>query len=227
MKSSKQMQTVIEALASEHGVNLQAADAYLKLTLPHYLPLVIRNDGLHRVSVYHFFIEHGDVVPDPQIIFWVTATGWYPIEVTQIMGGHRSYVRLNEAGTQVLWCNPRAQADLANFAQLWAENLRDQGWLERAQKVAPPLFTLGRVYITPGAQATLVAVGIDPLMLLNRHAGGDWSELDEHDRLLNQLAVQSGEDRVFSVYTVAGAVTLWVITEADRSSTTLLLPREY
>lgn len=227
MKPSKQMQTVIEALATKYGIDLSAQDAYAKLALPHYLPLVIRNDGLHRVSVYHAFVENGDVVPDPQIIFWITATGWYPIEVTQIMGGHRSYARMNAEGTQVLWCNQRAQADLADFAQLWAENIQAQGWLARAQQVVPPLFALGRVLITPGAQATLLAAGVAPLTLLNRHARGDWRELDEHDRILNQLAVQSGEDRVFSAYTVAGNVTLWVITEADRSSTTLLLPREY
>jgi len=93
--------------------------------------------------------------------------------------------------------------------------------------VQKALFALGRVFMTPGAQETLEAARVDPQTVLNRHASGDWSEMSEHDRRLNQMAVQHSEDRVFSAYPVADDVTVWVITEADRSSTTLLLPREY
>ena len=227
MKQSQQMQSIIEALTAKNGIDLTAADAYLKLTLPHYMPLVIRNDGLQLVSVYHSFMQNGDVLPDPQIIFWVHQGQWYPVEVTQILGGHRSYAWLSEDGTQVLSFNQGAQADLASFAQLWAQNIQDQGWLERGQRVQKALFALGRVFMTTGAKETLAAAGVDPQALLQRHAGGDWSEMDEHDCILNQRAVQSGEDRVFSSYTLASDVTVWVITEANRSSTTLLLPREY
>lgn len=63
--------------------------------------------------------------------------------------------------------------------------------------------------------------------MLQRHVTGDWAELSEHDRLLNQRAVQDGEARIFSAYALAPGLVIWVITEADRSSTTLLLPEEY
>jgi len=224
MKPSQPMQHIIEALASKHGVYPHAVDTELKLTLPGYLPLVIRNAGLHQVSVYHFFLAQGDVVPDPQIIFWVTPQGWYPIAVTQTIGGHRAYARLNEEGTAVLWVAQKAQADLAHFAELWANNLKDQGWLARGEPVPKALFPLGEIFLTPGARAIFATTGMDPARMLHRHVTGDWAEMSEHDRSLNQRAVQDGEARIFSAYTLVPGVTIWVITEADLSSTTLLLP---
>jgi hypothetical protein len=228
MKQSQSMQAIIEALATKHGVSLQVVDAALKLTLPAYMPLVIRHVGVNRVSVYHYFMAHGDIVPDPYILFWVTQDGWYPIEVTQTMGGHRAYAYLNDAGTVVSRVvAPKAQADLAEFADLWATNLQEQGWLERGEQMPPALFPLGTVFLTLGAQAALDTIGMDPHQLIQRHVTGDWAAMNEHDRGLNQLAVQNADDRVFSVYGLTGDVTIWVITEADRSSTTLLLPQEY
>jgi hypothetical protein len=89
-----------------------------------------------------------------------------------------------------------------------------------------PLFELGQVVATPGALAALDATGEDPLTFLHRHITGDWSEMDPHDQRENQLSVQEGH-RVFSSYTLADGRKLWVITEWNRSVTTLLLPLEY
>jgi hypothetical protein len=84
---------------------------------------------------------------------------------------------------------------------------------------------LGRVVATPGALKLLLQVGEDPFDYLARHASGDWGELCEHDRRQNELALRE-EARIFSSYdTPAGKV--WIITEADRSVTTILLPEEY
>lgn len=227
MKPSNQMQVIITALATKHGVDLQAVDAELKLTLSGYMPLVIRHIDVNRVSVYHYYIAHGDVVPDPQIIFWTTKEGWYPIAVTQLLNGHRVYAELNEASTAVVRVEPHAQADLAAFADLWATNLQEQGWLEQGELMLPALFRLGEVALTHGAYAALAAAGIDPQHIIQRHMTGDWAEMNEHDRQLNQTAVASGEDRIFSAYTLPNGVKIWVITEGDRSYTTLLLPTEY
>jgi hypothetical protein len=68
-------------------------------------------------------------------------------------------------------------------------------------------------------------VGEDPLHILSRHASGDWGELDAHDRRENGRALKNGR-RILSSYPV-GEQRVWVITEADRSVTTLLLPEEY
>ena len=84
---------------------------------------------------------------------------------------------------------------------------------------------LGQVLATPGAIKLLLDVGEHPFDYLARHATGDWGDLCAFDRRQNGVALRTGE-RVFSSYdTPAGKV--WVITEADRSVTTILLPEEY
>lgn len=87
-------------------------------------------------------------------------------------------------------------------------------------------FPLGRILATPGALAALEAAGHTPLEFLHRHVRGDWGEVDDHDRRANDLAVQHGL-RVLSAYRTRRGTRLWVITEADRQVTTLLLPEEY
>lgn len=84
---------------------------------------------------------------------------------------------------------------------------------------------LGRVVATPGALKLLSEVGEDPFEYLARHATGDWGELCAFDRRQNEVALREGL-RVFSSYeTSAGRI--WLITEADRSITTILLPEDY
>jgi hypothetical protein len=84
---------------------------------------------------------------------------------------------------------------------------------------------LGKVVATPGALKLLIEAGEDPFDYLARHATGDWGDLCAFDRRQNEIALRE-EARVFSSYnTPAGKV--WVITEADRSITTILLPEEY
>ncbi len=86
-------------------------------------------------------------------------------------------------------------------------------------------FEIGRVVATPGALEALALAGVEPHELLSRHAGGDWGELDAHDRRANGRALEDGT-RLLSSYPV-GDGKVWIITEADRSSTCLLLPSEY
>lgn len=91
------------------------------------------------------------------------------------------------------------------------------------------LFPLGRVVATPGALEVLASTRTDTLALLSRHVSGDWGEVPPEDAKENQLSVREGF-RVISSYRVgegeAGA-KVWLITEADRSSTCILLPEEY
>ncbi|MDP9475134.1 MAG: hypothetical protein M3R38_05485 [Actinomycetota bacterium] len=83
---------------------------------------------------------------------------------------------------------------------------------------------LGVVVATPGAIEVL-APG-EALALLRRHQSGDWGRVDAHDRRENELSVKRGF-RVLSSYVAASGAKVWVITEADRSSTCILLPEEY
>jgi hypothetical protein len=87
-------------------------------------------------------------------------------------------------------------------------------------------FPLGQIVATPGALAVLEAAGRTPMEFLMRHARGDWGELDEHDRLANEQALDHG-GRLLSSYYIVGERRLWILTEGDRSATTLLLPSEY
>lgn len=89
-----------------------------------------------------------------------------------------------------------------------------------------PLFPLGRTVMTRGI-AVLVEEGrVNPAELLVRHEAGDWGELASEDYEANTAALQRGA-RIFSSYPLATVPKVWVITEADRSATTLLLPEEY
>lgn len=87
-------------------------------------------------------------------------------------------------------------------------------------------FALGACYLTQGARSALLTHNVNFLALIARHAQADWGDLDDHDRQVNAHALVYG-GRLMSVYTVAGGVRLYVITEADRSVTTMLLPSEY
>jgi hypothetical protein len=84
---------------------------------------------------------------------------------------------------------------------------------------------LGRVVATPGALNLLSDMGEDPFGYIARHAAGDWGDLCAFDRRQNEIALREGL-RVLSAYDVL-AGRLWIITEADRSVTTILLPEEY
>ncbi len=88
------------------------------------------------------------------------------------------------------------------------------------------LFPLGHLVATPGAMDLLRSAGEDLLpALLERHQSGDWGDVPEEDARENEFSVRHGF-RIISSYRVAGE-GLWVITERDRSATTLLLPSEY
>jgi len=89
-----------------------------------------------------------------------------------------------------------------------------------------PRFELGQITVTPAALAALEAADVPGLLLLAKHLHGDWDELAEHDRLQNELAVLLGL-RVLSSYALPDGRKVWVITEADRSATTILLPDDY
>ena len=87
-------------------------------------------------------------------------------------------------------------------------------------------FQLGRLFMTPGAIEALEATGEQPHEFLRRHQTGDFGELSESDRRENEFSIANGF-RILSAYRTRAGVKLWVITEADRSATTILLPSEY
>lgn len=87
-----------------------------------------------------------------------------------------------------------------------------------------PKFPLGETIQTSGALGTLDPTSI--LLALGRHAAGDWGNLDDHDRAVNEIGLKSG-GRLVSIYRDSRGVKFYIITEHDRSRTTILLPEEY
>ena len=89
-----------------------------------------------------------------------------------------------------------------------------------------PQFDLGEVLATPGALAALERLQVMPIKLLSKHLRGDWGNVAAEEALANDNALKNG-GRLLSSYAIAPDVRIWVITESDRSVTTLLLPAEY
>jgi len=88
-----------------------------------------------------------------------------------------------------------------------------------------PRFALGQVVATPAVLEHLERYGINASEYLNRHVRGDWGEVPPEDAAGNEFAI-TRRLRLLSSYTIAGE-RVWIITEADRSSTCLLFPSEY
>jgi hypothetical protein len=90
-----------------------------------------------------------------------------------------------------------------------------------------PLFPLGQIVATPAALEALEEAGQTPGEFIARHVRGDWGdELCDEDKELNDLSLKDGS-RLLSAYKLKNGTKLWVITEADRSSTCALLPSDY
>lgn len=227
MQPSPTMQQIVHLLAQQHGIELATPSAHLRLTMAGYEPLLIEHIGLSRVVVAHYFTSRGDLVPDPSVTFFTgDPSGWIPLGITHSFGGSQTYAVVSEDGTALTCLDRAQQADLAEFTEVWAQNLIDQGWLASGQRVQPPLFPLGRVVATPAALAALQRIGKVPQEYVKRHVQGDWGDLCAADVQANQHALGEGS-RLFSAYQVTATLKIWVITEWDRSATTVLLPSEY
>ncbi len=89
-----------------------------------------------------------------------------------------------------------------------------------------PAFELGQIVATPGALAALKKAGQQPGEFLTRHINRDWGDLDDEDRKENEYGLEHGF-RLLSAYKTNAGDRVWIITEADRSVSTILLPEEY
>lgn len=86
-------------------------------------------------------------------------------------------------------------------------------------------FKLGEIVCPPSALVFLEEAGVSPASLLHRHVSGDWGDVSEVAAIENEFSVKEGY-RILSMYPVGGE-HVWIITKADRSATTILLPKEY
>jgi hypothetical protein len=89
-----------------------------------------------------------------------------------------------------------------------------------------PLFPLGKLVATPGALAALQKARQSPADFLSLHVRGQWGDIPEEDRRENEYSLQHGF-RLLSSYRTKASEAIWLVTESDRTVTTLLLPSEY
>ena len=87
-------------------------------------------------------------------------------------------------------------------------------------------FSLGHIVATPGALDALRRIGKRASVYLDRHARGDWGDVPPEDAAENEISIQQGL-RILSAYRLSDGEKIWIITEADRTSTCVLLPDEY
>jgi hypothetical protein len=104
-------------------------------------------------------------------------------------------------------------------------------WLKFRRKIeilneSKVLFSLGQVFMTIGAREALEESNQTAIEFLARHQKGDWGDVCPEDRQENDFSVKEGY-RILSAYKTAKAEKIWIITESDQSSTTVLLPSEY
>ena len=98
--------------------------------------------------------------------------------------------------------------------------------MERDNPEPQGKFELGQIVGTLGAVEAFERTGQNPVEFLTRHWTGDWGDLEEEDKEENEFSVDR-ELRILSAYHLSDGTRVWIITEADRSTTTLLLPGEY
>jgi hypothetical protein len=172
--------------------------------------------------------------PDPMV--WLKLTceqagwTWYIIEMQPVHQDAIFYGYRVGWDEEVTYFN---QSDLELGSAQWGFpivqeeafvpcRLSDVQAVERGERKFP----LGQIVATPGAAEALTRNQQEPTEFLRRHWRGDWGRLDQEDIAENELSLTVGL-RLLSAYTLKDGTYIWIITEADRSATTILLPSEY
>lgn len=131
MKTSTEMQEIVKAIAQKHDLDLEAAEAHLRLENPPFMPLVIEKIGAHLVSVAHYYTQGGDAIADPDVVFFTGYGEWVAIEIQHPAPfGFYRYAKLDDAGEKITHVDVAGQADLAHFCRTWARNIKNQGFLD-------------------------------------------------------------------------------------------------
>ena len=138
MRTSKGFQKFVTRLAEKHGLDLTAPVKpgelpAVKLANGSYMPLSIERIAPNLVTVSHTYVLNGDLMFDPEVVFFTGYDGWVPVEYTQDPYIRRqSYVKFSADGKTITHINKRMQADLTSFVNTWGRNLQAQRWMKNA-----------------------------------------------------------------------------------------------
>lgn len=156
MKTSKEMQGLVEALCYKMKINLDVEGAHLRVSLDeNHLELDIKRLTPYLVSVAHPYAEEesGEVKVDPEVIFYTLYSQWVPIEITQAntvvtslgqVGDHRSYAELSTTGKYIKSYQFERQKDLGTFVKSWFNSLKADGWEKFAQDTSYEQMTIDK-----------------------------------------------------------------------------------
>ena len=181
-------------------------------------------------------LDEASAEPDPMV--WVKlsceAVGWtgYVIEMSRPVASLWRADDIAFFGWVVFWDEELKYFTLSDLEILPGTVTRDATFTPcrlsavMAQERGDRKFPLGQLVATPGAAAALEATGEHPTTYLRRHWRGDWGELDTEDVAENEFSLVNGL-RLLSAYSLKDGTRIWIITEADRAATTILLPSEY
>lgn len=98
------------------------------------MPLVIENIGLNHVSVAHYFVSQGDMITDPEVVFFTGYEEWVPVSIQHSFGGIQIVAEIDEEARIITCLALKSQADVAAFCRMWAKNIKAQGWLDYGRK---------------------------------------------------------------------------------------------
>lgn len=130
------MHNIIKKIARKHNLDLSQVGTHLRLEMPPYMPLVIKVVAPNQVSVSHVFEQNGDVMYDPEIVFYTARPNWFPIKITQHpLGINQRVAAISDNNLEIL--DALEQKNIIEFAELWAENIRGQGWFDYGYRVIP------------------------------------------------------------------------------------------
>ena len=133
MKTAKQMAQVINRIAQQAGMDLDKVGAHGKIENEPYMPLCIEVIGEKLVSVAHYFVQNGDLMPDPDAVFFTGCgidNGWVPVSIQMAIGTYRQASWVEDG--EIVRFDMREQAEQAAFADMWARNLHEQGFVKWA-----------------------------------------------------------------------------------------------
>jgi hypothetical protein len=134
MKTTKQMASVITRIAQQAEMDLDRVGAHIRLDNPPYMALSIEVIGKNLVSVAHYYEQNGDLVPDPDAVFFTgyeLESGWVPVSVQMAIGTYHQASWVDDG--EITRFDLREQAEQAAFANMWARNLQEQGFAKCAQ----------------------------------------------------------------------------------------------
>lgn len=136
MYSSPKMTTIITKIAEKHGLDLTTPGSAIKLKNGPYMDLCIECVGPNQVAVGHVYTQNGDVMYDPEIVFFTGYLEWVPIEITQHpVGVYNRCANLNDDSSAIVTYAPKTSKSVRQLANLWARNLKSQGWVDDSEKV--------------------------------------------------------------------------------------------